>query len=95
MLRTVEAIIDQDWVVRLLEPLRLSTSSRAVVTILDQEIAPDGDESALSDWNRAEEDEAWNDLRQAPESSCGFRSRTYPARSFGRHSSWRRSIEAI
>lgn len=47
MLRTVEAIIDQDWVVRLLEPLRLSTSSRALVTILDQEIAPDGDESAM------------------------------------------------
>jgi hypothetical protein len=65
MFRTIEAVIDQDGVVRLLEPIRLSTSTRALVTILDDEAEPNSretallSEAALSDWNRPEEDEAW------------------------------------
>ena len=65
MLRTVEAVIDENGVVRLLEPIHLSSSSRALVTILDQEVEPIRQETALlseaalSDWNRPEEDEAW------------------------------------
>jgi hypothetical protein len=72
MFRTVEAVIDEQGVVKLLEPIQLPASSRALVTILDQEVGPDGDEPArlseasLSDWNRPEEDEAWAYLQQAP-----------------------------
>ena len=55
MLRTVETVIDEEGVVRLLEPIQQPRSSRALVTILE----PGRDEPALSDWNRPEEDEAW------------------------------------
>ena len=65
MFRTIEAVIDGRGIVRLLEPIELPTSSRALVTILDQGVGPDREETArlsetsLSDWNRPEEDEAW------------------------------------
>jgi hypothetical protein len=69
MFRTVEAVIDEQGVVRLIEPIRLRTSSRALVTILDPAFETDRDdaaglsEAALSDWNRPEEDEAWAHLQ--------------------------------
>ncbi len=73
MFRTVEAVIDENGTVRLLEPIQLPGSSRALVTILDQTIETIRDETArlsedsLSDWNRPEEDEAWAYLQpQAP-----------------------------
>jgi hypothetical protein len=72
MFRTIEAVIDEHGIVRLLEPIQLPNSSRALVTILDQDIEPRRDETArlseaaLSDWNRPEEDEAWAYLQQAP-----------------------------
>jgi hypothetical protein len=72
MFRTVEAVIDEQGIVKLLEPIQLPTSSRALVTILDQGVEPDRyeatrlSEAALSDWNRPEEDEAWGYLQQAP-----------------------------
>jgi hypothetical protein len=65
MFRTVEAMIDEDGVVRLLEPIQLSATTRGLVTILDHESDPQAletaimSEPALSDWNRSEEDEAW------------------------------------
>ncbi|MDQ4076443.1 MAG: hypothetical protein M3220_09380 [Chloroflexota bacterium] len=69
MLQTVEAIIDEQGQVRLLEAVQLSGARRAFVTILDEEpLAPPSDtalasEPALSDWNRPEEDEAWSYLQ--------------------------------
>jgi hypothetical protein len=72
MFRTVEAVIDEQGIVKLLEPIQLPASSRALVTILDQGVEPHRDETAglseasLSDWNRPEEDEAWAYLQQAP-----------------------------
>jgi hypothetical protein len=65
MFRTVEAVIDEQGIVRLLEPVQLPALSRALVTILDRVIERPREESgqwieaALSDWNRPEEDEAW------------------------------------
>ena len=65
MFRTIEAVIAEDGTIRLLEPIQLPGSSRALVTILDQTIEPIRDETArlseesFSDWNRPEEDEAW------------------------------------
>ena len=71
MIRTVEAVIDEQGNVRLLEPVHLLSARRELVTILEDRPAPGAPESALlseaalaEDWNRAEEDEAWSHLRQ-------------------------------
>ena len=70
MLHTVEAMIDEAGNVRLLEPLHLSSTRRALVTILDTTYSIAGLEPALlsepalaADWNRPEEDEAWSHLQ--------------------------------
>ncbi len=69
MLKTIEAIIDEQGNVRLLEPIKLPKAQRAFVTILPDEFMPDISETALlsepalaEDWNRPEEDEAWSHL---------------------------------
>lgn len=69
MHRTVEATIDENGTVSLLETVRVSGVRRALVTILD-ESAADGDEPAVlseaalaEDWSRPEEDEAWSHLQ--------------------------------
>jgi hypothetical protein len=69
MIKTVEAIIDEQGNVRLLESVHLSRASRALVTILEDESVtamPETallSEAALEDWNRPEEDEAWSYLQ--------------------------------
>jgi hypothetical protein len=72
MLRTVEAVIDAQGQVHLLEPISLTGSRRALVTILEEERATGVHEAALlseaalaEDWNRPEEDVAWSHLQQA------------------------------
>lgn len=73
MLQTIEAIIDEQGVVKLLEPVQFSRTRRALVTILEDEPIEAVAETALlsevaltEDWNRPEEDEAWSHLQQAP-----------------------------
>ena len=73
MIRTVEAIVDEQGRVRLAEHVQLPRAQRALVTILDEEPALRVDEitllseSALAeDWNRPEEDAAWSNLREGP-----------------------------
>ena len=71
MLRRLEAIVDEDGVLRLLEPARLPAGCRAIVTILDpgtvqgvQSPLADLSEASLAqDWNRPEEDAAWSHLQ--------------------------------
>jgi hypothetical protein len=70
MLQTVEAVIERDGQVRLLEPLSLPESRRAIVTVLPDPADEAGagatallSEAALSDWNREEEDAAWAHLQ--------------------------------
>jgi hypothetical protein len=69
MIRTVEAVVDPNGNVRLLEDIRLAGPRRALVTILDD--APRGEETALlseralADWGRPEEDAAWSHLQPA------------------------------
>lgn len=70
MLQTVEAIIDEQGVVRLLESIQLSNARRALVTILDENPTINVPATALlsemalaEDWNRPEEDEAWSYLQ--------------------------------
>ena len=72
MIRTVEAVVDEQGNVRLLEPLHLPSARRALVTILEDRTGAAAPESALlseaalaEDWNRPEEDEAWSFLHQA------------------------------
>lgn len=71
-MQTVEAIIDQNGNVHLLQALRLSTSRRALVTILEEESQTTNSETALlsqqalaKDWMRPEEDKAWSHLSEA------------------------------
>ena len=71
MLQTIEATIDEQGNVRLLQPIQLSKPRRAYVTILDDE--RDSPETALlseaslaEDWDRPEEDAAWSHLHPAP-----------------------------
>jgi hypothetical protein len=71
MLRTIKAVIQPDGTVQVLEPVRLDSARRALITILD-----DGDEdfpssgallseAALAvDWSRPEEDAAWAYLQR-------------------------------
>ena len=73
MLRTFEAVIDENGNVQLLEAVRLDHSVRALVTILDPgNVRSEGDppntaalsEVALAaDWERPEEDAAWVHLQ--------------------------------
>ncbi len=72
MIQTVEAIIEPDGKVFLLEAVQLTESRRALVTILEDEPAQRVSTTALlseqalaEDWNRPEEDEAWAHLQPA------------------------------
>ena len=70
MLKTIEAIVEKDGSVRLLEEVELSVARRALVTILDEGMVGEPallSEAALAqDWNREEEDEAWQHLQPGP-----------------------------
>ena len=73
MIKTVEAVIDKNGNVRLLEPIQLPTSHRALVTILEDASEEGEHETALlsepalaEDWNRPEEDAAWSHLQREP-----------------------------
>jgi hypothetical protein len=69
MIQTVEAVVDDQGNVELLEPVQVTGRTRALVTILDEPVGVAGEpallsETALStDWNRLEEDEAWAHLQ--------------------------------
>ena len=72
MIRTLEAVIDENGDVRLLEEIHLPTSRHALVTVLEDEPLGHLAETALlsevalaEDWNRPEEeDTAWNHLQR-------------------------------
>ena len=67
MLRTIEAVVEKDGSLRLLENVDLRAGERALVTLLGED---DPSETALlsqpalaADWEREEEDEAWAHLQ--------------------------------
>jgi hypothetical protein len=68
-MRTVEALIDRDGHVKLLEPVHPGAPCRALVVIFDgdEDARADGaslSEAALAqDWARPEEDDAWAPLQ--------------------------------
>jgi hypothetical protein len=69
MMKTVEAVIDVQGNVRLLERIPPGPARRALVTILEESPATVSEAALLSepalaeDWNRPEEDEAWAHLQ--------------------------------
>ena len=71
VIRTIEAVIDEQGGVHLLEPVQLGSTRRALVTILEESPVAGILESALlseaalaQDWSRPEEDEAWSHLQE-------------------------------
>ncbi len=70
MIQTIEAVIDEQGRVKLLQNVRLPNVRRALVTILEEKPAAAVSETALlseaalaEDWNRQEEEEAWSYLQ--------------------------------
>lgn len=73
MIRALEAMVDEQGNIRLLESIHLPAVRRALVIILEEEPALSVSETALlsepalaEDWNRPEEDKAWSHLQQVP-----------------------------
>lgn len=73
MIQTVEAIIEPNGKVLLLESVQISGPRRALVTVLDDEPAARISETAIlsepslaEDWNKPEEDDAWSHLQPVP-----------------------------
>jgi hypothetical protein len=69
MHRIIEATIDKDGRVHLQQKIQLAEAHRALVTILDEpaylvaEIALLSEAALAEDWNRPEEDGAWEHLK--------------------------------
>jgi hypothetical protein len=69
MKQIVEAIIDENGHIRLVEPVKIKGVHRALVTVLDEPPAEIDDTTQLSeqslaqDWLKPEEDEAWSHLQ--------------------------------
>ncbi len=67
MLMALEATVETNGAIYLMEPIHLTHTCRAIVTIMDE---PETPETALlsqnvlaRDWERPEEDEAWSHLQ--------------------------------
>ncbi|MDL1944443.1 hypothetical protein FBQ99_19085 [Chloroflexi bacterium CFX2] len=71
MLTTIEAVIDEQGNVKILQPVSLRGTRRALVVVLDEPAMPVAETALLSeaalaeDWLRPEEDEAWSYLKRA------------------------------
>ena len=70
MIQTIEAVIDEQGKVQLLQNVRWPQARRALVTILEEKPTAIISETALlseaslaEDWMRPEEDEAWSHLQ--------------------------------
>ncbi len=68
MSRTVEAVVEKDGSLRLLEDVELRVGERVRVTLHGGEGEPNetallSEPSLAADWEREEEDEAWADLQ--------------------------------
>ena len=67
MLKAIEATIETNGRIHLLEPVRLAHSCRAIVTIIEDLEIPEtallSQQSLAQDWERPEEDAAWAHLQ--------------------------------
>lgn len=70
MIKTIEAIIDEQGKVYLLEPIKLPTARKGILLILEDQPVGESETTLLSesvlseDWNRPEEEAAWAVLQQ-------------------------------
>jgi hypothetical protein len=72
-MKTVEAIIETNGSVHLVEPLQVSSPRRALVTILEEpptvhDVTLLSEAALAEDWNRPEEEAAWAHLQPAKSS---------------------------
>jgi hypothetical protein len=72
MIRAIEAVVDEQGNVRLLESVSLPRARRAFVMILEEpaeaavhEVSLLSEPALARDWSRPEEDAAWSHLQQA------------------------------
>jgi len=67
MLKTVEATIETNGEIRLLEPIHVAHACRVLVTIIEEpgisETALLSQQALAQDWERPEEDAAWLHLQ--------------------------------
>ncbi len=71
MLKTIEAVLEKDGSLHLLENIELSQSKRVLVVFLEEDADANGvsdtarlsEASLAEDWNRKQEDEAWQHLQ--------------------------------
>jgi hypothetical protein len=67
MLKSINAIVEENGEVHLQEPVSLPHACKAIVTIIDEPDIPEtallSEKSLAEDWNRPEEDEAWSHLQ--------------------------------
>ncbi len=69
MVKAIEAVIDDQGNVHLLESVEIESARRALVLILDEPFAAlnetelSTERSLAEDWNRPEEDAAWSHLQ--------------------------------
>lgn len=74
MLQTYEATVDKKGRIRLKEPVKLPPGHRVLVTVLEKtavqvpETALLSEQSLAEDWNRPEEDAAWDHLQSVQSS---------------------------
>lgn len=72
MLQSIEAVVDQNGVLRILEPITLPRFRRVIITILEDEseelanLAELSEIALAKDWERSEEESAWSHLAQLP-----------------------------
>jgi len=72
MLQSIEAVVDQNGVLRILESITLPRFRRVIITILEDEsedlwnLAELSEVALAKDWERPEEEKAWLHLAQLP-----------------------------
>ena len=72
MLQSIEAVVDQNGALRILEPITLPRFRRVIITILEDEsedlanLAELSEVALAKDWERPEEEKAWLHLAQLP-----------------------------
>jgi hypothetical protein len=73
MIQTLEAMTDDQGILRLLDPVQLPGHRRVLITVLDEEpsdeiadLARLSEPALAADWDQPEEDAAWLHLAQLP-----------------------------
>ncbi len=72
MLQSIEAVVDHNGTLRILEPITLPRFRRVIITILEDEseevanLAEMSEIALATDWESPEEEQAWLHLAELP-----------------------------